>query len=166
MALGLLTVHFLGLAVFAGASFGVFGSDELAAHIWAGLISVMLVVFAHTMSYFYLVAMTSVIRKALAGESGPAVLVDDPRGAALFAKSRALRSRTTPWALAGMGAPMVAFILGGGAHTRAFPPIVHAGAAWIVLAGCVAAAAVVGLALLRQNRIVEAFQLAAAETRP
>ena len=64
-----------------------------------------------------------------------------------------------PWALGGMFAPMVAFILGGGAHTRAFPPLVHIGAGYLAFAGAVGAMLVVGIALLRQNRIVEAFQL-------
>lgn len=160
MALGLLTVHALGLAAFAFTCFGVPAAGSLAIHIWAGLIAVMLVVFAHTMSYFYLVAMTSVIRKARAGETGPPVLADDPRGAELLARSRRLKAGAGPWALGGMVLPMVAFILGGGAHTRAFPPLIHSGAGYLVLAWSVAAAVVVGLALLRQNRIVEAFQLA------
>ena len=101
MALGLLTVHLAGLAFFAYTCFGV-GDGTLAYHIGAGLIAVMLVVFAHTMSYFYLVAMTSMMRKALAGESGPAVLVDDPRGPELLARSRRLKASAMPWAMGGM----------------------------------------------------------------
>ena len=163
MALGLLTVHFLGLAVFAAASFGVFGPEALAGHIWAGLVAVMLVVFGHTMSYFYLAAMTSMMRKALAGQSGPPVLVDDPRGPELLARSRRLKASAMPWAMGGMILPMVAFILGGGAHTRAFPAVVHAAAGYLVFAFLILAALVVGLALLRQNRIVEAFQAAGAQ---
>ncbi|MYE43439.1 MAG: hypothetical protein F4X79_05340, partial [Acidobacteria bacterium] len=111
MALGLLTVHLAGLAFFAYTCFGV-GDGTLAYHIGAGLIAVMLVVFAHTMSYFYLVAMTSMMRKALAGESGPPVLVDDPRGPELLARSRRLKATAMPWAMGGMILPMAAFILG------------------------------------------------------
>ena len=162
MALGLLTVHLAGLAVFAYTCFGV-GSGTLAFHIGAGLIAVTLVVFAHTMSYFYLVAMTSMMRKALAGESGPPVLVDDPRGSELLARSRRLKASAMPWAMGGMILPMVAFILGGGAHTRAFPAIIHTAAGYLVFAFAVLAMVMVGLALLRQNRIVEAFQLAGGE---
>ena len=81
MALGLLTVHALGLAALAVTCFGGFGADSLAGHIWAGLISVLLVVFAHTMSTFYFVAMTSVIRKALAGGERPAGAPGTTRGA-------------------------------------------------------------------------------------
>ncbi len=165
MVLGLLTVHALGLAAFAFTCFGGFGSGSLATHIWSGLLSVLLVVFAHTMSYFYLAAMTSMLRKALAGESGPPALSGDPRGAALLARSRRLKAGAAPWGLGGMALPMVAFILGGGAHTRAFPPGIHSGAAYLVLAFTLAALVVVGLALLRQNRIVEAFQRA-TETPP
>ena len=157
MALGLLTVHALGLAAFAFTCFGVFAAESLATHIWAGLISVMLVVFAHTMSYFYLVAMTSVMRKALAGETGPPVLANDPEGRELLTRSRRLKAGAMRWALGGMVAPMVAFILGGGAHTRAFPAVIHTGAGYLVFAYTAIAALVVGLALLRQNRLVEAF---------
>lgn len=161
MALGLLTLHAVGLAAFAYTCFGLSGTgSSVGTHISAGLITVMVVVFAHTMSYFYLVAMTSVIRKALAGESGPAVLVDDPRGADLLARSRRLKKTASGWALGGMFFPMVAFILGGGAHTRAFAPIIHSAAGYLVFGWALAAAVVVGLALLRQNRIIEAFQLA------
>ncbi len=162
MVLGLLTVHLLGVGFFAWACLR--DPNALAAHIWIGLVSVMLVVFAHVMSYFYLVAMTSVMRKALAGETGPPVLVDDPRGPELLARSRALKAGVAPWALGGMFLPMIPFILGGAAHTRFFPPWVHAGAAWLGLAFLLAALTIVGLGLLRQNRIIEAFQLAAAPT--
>ena len=161
MALGLLTVHALGLAALAVTCFGGFGADSLAGHIWAGLISVLLVVFAHTMSTFYFVAMTSVIRKALAGETGPPALPDDPRGAELLARSRRLRASVTPWTFGGMLLPMAAFILGGGAHTRAFPAVIHSAAGYLILLFAAAAMVVVGLALLRQNRIVEAFEHAA-----
>ena len=160
MALGLLTVHLAGLIVFAYTCFGV-GSGTLAFHIGAGLITVMLVVFAHTMSYFYLVAMTSMMRKALAGESGPPVLVDDPRGPELLARSRRLKASAMAWAFGGMILPMAAFILGGGAHTRAFPAVIHTAAGYLVFAFAVLAMVMVGLALLRQNRIVEAFQACA-----
>lgn len=159
MALGLLTVHFAGIVVFAYTCFGV-GDGTLAYHIGAGLIAVMLVVFAHTMSYFYLVAMTSMMRKALAGESGPPVLVDDPRGPELLARSRRLKASAMPWAMGGMVLPMVAFILGGGAHTRTFAPVIHTAAGYLVFAFVVLAMVMVGLALLRQNRIVESFQAA------
>ena len=158
MVLGLLTVHLAGLIVFAYTCFGV-GSGTLAFHIGAGLIAVMLVVFAHTMSYFYLVAMTSMMRKALAGESGPPVLVDDPRGPELLARSRRLKSSAVVWAMGGMTLPMAAFILGGGAHTRAFPAVIHTAAGYLVFAFAVLAMVMVGLAL-RQNRIMEAFQAA------
>lgn len=160
MVLGLLTVHFAGLLVFAYTCFGV-GGGTLAYHMAAGLIAAMLVVFAHTMSYFYLVAMTSMMRKALAGESGPAALVDDPRGPELLGRSRRLKAGAAAWAMGGMILPMVAFILGGGAHTRAFPAVIHAAAGYLVFAFLILATVMVGLALLRQNRLVEAFQAAA-----
>ena len=165
MVLGLLTVHLAGLIVFAYTCFGV-GSGTLAFHIGAGLIAVILVVFAHTMSYFYLVAMTSMMRKALAGESGPPVLVDDPRGPELLARSRRLKSSAVVWAMGGMTLPMAAFILGGGAHTRAFPAVIHTAAGYLVFAFAVMAMVMIGLALLRQNRIVEAFQAAGTSSGP
>lgn len=155
MVLGLLTLHALGLAAFTYTCFGGAVRGALAPHIWAGLIAVLLVVFAHTMSYFYLVAMTSMMKKALAE-----VPADAP-GQALLARSRRLKASAMPWALGGMFAPMVAFILGGGAHTRAFPPLVHTGAGYLVFTFTAAAMLVVGIALLRQNRIVEAFQITA-----
>ena len=165
MVLGLLTVHLLGVAAFGFTCFGVFGSGSFAVHIWAGLISVMLVLFAHTMSYMYLVAMTSMLRKALAGENGPPALPGDPRGPELLGRSRALKASTARWALGGMFLPMVAFILGGGAHTRVFPAAVHSVAGYAVFAFLLVAVVVVGLALLRQNRLVEAFQSATDPTR-
>lgn len=163
MVLGLLTVHLLGLAAFGFTCFGVFGSGSFAVHIWAGLVSVMLVLFAHTMGYMYLVAMTSVMRKALAGENGPPAFPGDPRGPELLGRSRALKASAAPWALGGMFLPMVAFILGGGAHTRVFPAAVHSVAGYAVFAFLLVAVVVVGLALLRQNRLVEAFQIAAGQ---
>ena len=166
MVLGLLTVHLLGAAAFGFTCFGVFGSGSFAVHIWAGLISVMLVLFAHTMSYMYLVAMTSTMRKALAGENGPRAFEGDPRGPEFLARSRRLKASAAPWAMGGMFLPMVAFILGGGAHTRAFPAVIHSGFGYAVFAFVLGAVVVVGLALLRQNRLVEAFGLAAAETTP
>ncbi len=159
MVLGLLTVHLVGVGFYVFACLR--DPANLAAHIVVGLVAVMLVVFAHVMSYFYLVAMTSVIRKALAGESGPPVLVDDPRGADILARSRKLKAAVAGWALGGMFLPMIPFILGGGAHTRFFAPWVHSGASWLGLAFLLAAFVVVGLGLLRQNRLIEAFQLAA-----
>ena len=132
MALGLLTVHLAGLIVFAYTCFGV-GSGTLAFHIGAGLIAVILVVFAHTMSYFYLVAMTSMMRKALAGESGPPVLVDDPRGPELLARSRRLKSSAVVWAMGGMTLPDGRLHPGGGAHTRAFPAVIHTAAGYLGL---------------------------------
>lgn len=163
MVLGLLTVHLLGVAAFGFTCFGVFGSASFAVHIWAGLISVSFVLFAHTMSYMYLVAMTSMMRKALAGENGPAALPGDPRGPELLARSRALKASAAPWALGGMFLPMVAFILGGGAHTRVFPAAVHWLTGYAVFGFLLAAFVVVGLALLRQNRLVEAFGIAAGQ---
>ncbi len=163
MALGLLTVHLLGIGFFLWACLG--DPVALATHIRVGLVAVMLVVFAHVMSYFYLVAMTSVIRKALAGESGPPVLVEDPRGPELLARSRALKASVGRWALGGMFLPMIPFILGGAAHTRFFPPWVHSGASWLGLGFLLVAFAIVGLGLLRQNRLIEMFQIAAG-TQP
>ena len=159
MVLGLLTVHLAGLIVFAYTCFGV-GSGTLAFHIGAGLIAVMLVVFAHTMSYFYLVAMTSMMRKALAGESGPPVLVDDPRGPELLARSRRLKSSAVVWAMGGMTLPMAAFILGAPTPGRSRPSSTPPRDTWCSRSPSLAMV-MVGLALLRQNRIIEAFQACA-----
>jgi len=115
---------------------------------------------AHGWGYSDRVGVASMMRRALARGGGPAVLGDDPRGPELLARSRRLKASAMPWAMGGMILPMAAFILGGGAHTRAFPAVIHTAAGYLVFVFAILATVMVGLALLRQNRIVEAFQAA------
>ena len=153
MTLGLLTLHLVSLvAIAATVLYGIYipeGGGALGRHLYAGLITVMLAVFAHTMTYFYFVGMSSSIKKAVE-EFG--------RGHDELKQARRLKVKVFPWAAVGMLLVMTTFILGGGAHTRAMPSWIHSGLGYLTVAYSLLALLVEGRLLFAQNRLVNQFQ--------
>lgn len=153
MTLGLLTLHVITIAaISASVVYGHHipeGGGALGRHLYTGLIAVMLGVFTHTMTYFYFVGMGSSIRRAVE-EHG--------RGKEQLQAARRLKAKVFPWAAVGMVVVMAAFIMGGGAHTRAVPAWIHNGLGYLTLAYSFLALFVEGRYLLQQNRLVNAFQ--------
>ena len=113
------------------------------------LIAAMLSVFTHTMTYFYFVGMGSNLKRAVQ-EHG--------RGMDRLNDSKRIKAKVLPWAFGGMGLLMITFILGGGAHTRAIPSIVHTGLGYLALVYSGVALIAEGYYLLQQNNVVNTFQ--------
>jgi len=101
---------------------GTFGA---AAHIRTALFGIVVVLFTHTMTLFYFVGTGSRIKKVVREHSLPVTLVD---------RTRRLKARLFPWLTFTPLVTMAAFIIGGGAHTRAVPGWLHGGLALGALA--------------------------------
>jgi hypothetical protein len=153
MTVALLTLNAISLAtiavtVFYGNAIPQ-GGGMLGRHLMMALIAILLAVFTHTMTLFYFIGVGSSIRNAVR-ETGV--------GAGELDQSRKLKSRVFPWTAAAALALMVAFILGGAAHTRALPSWVHGSLAYLALALNAAALVVEARYLFRQNRVVYELQ--------
>ena len=153
MTIGLLTLHLLSIiGIVITVFYGIHiprGGGAFGHHFLYALGASTLAVFTHTMTYFYFVGMTGNLKRAVE-EHG--------RGKDRLAESRRIKAKAMPWAFGGMLLLMVAFILGGGAHTSAVPGWVHGGLGYSALALAVVAFLVEGYYLLRQNSLVNAFQ--------
>ncbi|MFQ5790829.1 MAG: hypothetical protein ACE5JI_10175 [Acidobacteriota bacterium] len=162
MTIALLTLNVLTLAAISVTVFyGTLiphGGGALGEHLSWGLLTVLLGVFTHTMTFFYFIGVGSSIRRAVE-EFGV--------GAEYWRTSQGLKGRVFAWAGAGMLLLMVTFVLGGGAHTRAFPGWVHSVPGYLALVFSVVALGVEAHYLFRQNRTVNDFNrlLAANQVR-
>ncbi len=153
MTIALLTLHLISIGILAVTVFyGIHipdGGGAFGRHFMLALISALLAVFTHTMTYFYFVGMSGNLKRAVQ-EHG--------RGEERLLESRRIKSKVLPWAFGGMFLLMVAFIMGGAAHTRAVPGWIHGGLGYLALAYSLVALLVEGYYLLKQNTVVNAFQ--------
>jgi hypothetical protein len=165
MALALLTLNLLSLlALGATAYWGHVipqGGGALGRHLTLALIATLLALFTQTMTFFYFIGIGSSIRKSVQATG---------LGAELLRQSRWLKAQVFPWAAGAMGLLMIAFILGGAAHTRVLPGWVHGGLGYLAVAVSVAAFFLEARLLLRQNLLLNEFNrkeaVAAPEANP
>ncbi len=153
MTIALLTLHLISIGILAVTVFyGIHipdGGGAFGRHFMLALISALLAVFTHTMTYFYFVGMSGNLKRAVQ-EHG--------RGEERLLESRRIKSKVLPWAFGGMFLLMVAFIMGGAAHTRAIPSWIYGGLGYLALGYSLVALLVEGYYLLKQNTVVNAFQ--------
>jgi len=149
MTVALLTLNVISLATIAATVFygNIIpqGGGALGRHLTLGLIAILLALFAHTMTFFYFIGVSTSIRNAVQ---------DTGVGNDQLRQIRLLRSQVFPWAGGAMLALMIAFILGGAAHTMAVPGWVHGGFGYLAFMSGLVAFIVEALYLMRQNRVV------------
>jgi hypothetical protein len=102
-------------------------AEELNAggHIRFALFGIVVILFTHTMTLFYFVGTGSRIKKVVREYRLPADF---------FQRTLRFKSRLFPWLTFTPLVTMVAFIIGGGAHTRFLPGWVHGTLALAALA--------------------------------
>ena len=149
MTVALLTLNVISLATIAATVFygNIIpqGGGALGRHLTLGLIAILLALFAHTMTFFYFVGVSTSIRNAVQD----AGVGDDQ-----LRQIRLLRSQVFPWAGGAMLTLMIAFILGGGAHTMALPSWIHGVFGYLAIISGLVAFIAEALYLMRQNRVV------------
>ncbi|MFQ5877913.1 MAG: hypothetical protein ACE5JH_09545 [Acidobacteriota bacterium] len=119
----LATIALLGWTVYQGFR-TTSGALDAGTHIRFALFGIVVVLFTHTMALFYFVGTGSRIKKVVARYRLRAEFVE---------RTRTLKARLFPWLTACPLVTMAAFIIGGGAHTRALPPWMHGGLALAAL---------------------------------
>jgi hypothetical protein len=126
-----------------------------SAHIRFALFGIVVVLFTQTMTLFYFVGTGSRIKK----------VVQQYRLSPLFVeRTRRLKSRLFPWLTFTPLVTMVAFIIGGGAHTRVLPAWVHGLLALLAL-GMNLVTAAVAVACISDNIVlIEEIDAALPET--
>ena len=131
MSIALLTLALMGTLMLLGSmlnGYGVPGNRAAVAnHFLLSLVATLVLAMAHSFIMFFLLA-TGVEMKEMekAGEWG-----DSFRRRLVAIKSRVFPAMTLALLLV-----IVNFMLGGAAHTRAVPALVHEGVAWTTFAVC------------------------------
>lgn len=120
------------------------GSLDAGAHIRFALFGIVVILFTQTMTLFYFVGTGSRIKK---------VVHEYGLGAELVARTRAFKERLFPWLTFTPLLTMLAFILGGGAHTRVLPGWVHGGLAIAALLMNIVTA-LIGLRCIADNVVL------------
>jgi len=110
-------------------------------HIRFALFGIVVILFTHTMTLFYFVGTGSRIKKVVREYRLP---VD------FFQRTLRFKSRLFPWLTFTPLVTMVAFIIGGGAHTRVLPGWVH-GTLSLVALGMNIVTAVLALQCIAAN---------------
>jgi hypothetical protein len=109
------TVLLLGWIVYEGYRISAEQANA-SRHIRFALFGIVVILFTHTMTLFYFVGTGSRIKK---------VVREYHLSADLFRRTLRFKSRLFPWLTFTPLVTMVAFIIGGGAHTRVLPGWVH-----------------------------------------
>jgi len=120
----LASVVVLGMITYDGYRTAA-GTLAAGAHIRFSLFGMVIVLFTHTMTLFYFVGTGSRIKKVVREYALPQGIVD---------RTRRIKARLFPWLTFTPLVTMAAFIIGGGAHTRAVPGWVHGVLALLALA--------------------------------
>jgi 4-hydroxybenzoate polyprenyltransferase len=130
MSIALLTLALVGTLALLGSMLGGYAVPASRAavgpHFLLALVATLLLVMAHSFIMFFLLA-TGVEMKEIERLGGG----DSIRRRLIAIKSRAFPSMTLALLLV-----IVNFMTGGAAHTRAVPPLVHEGLAWLTFAVC------------------------------
>lgn len=100
------------------------GDLNAGVHIKFALFGIIIVLFTHTMALFYFVGTGSRIKKVVQQYGLPPDFIH---------RTRIFKSRLFPWLTFSPIVTMIAFIIGGGAHTRVLPGWAHGGLALIAL---------------------------------
>jgi len=142
MAIGLLTLAATGtvaLALTIVLGYRASGAPEwIRHHFLLALGTTTLLVMAHSFIMFFLIA-TGVELKNMEKERG--------WGDTFRKRTVAMKSRVFPAMTLALALVMANFILGAGVHTRALPPWIHEGLAWLTLVVC-------GVTLWREYRVL------------
>ena len=120
------------------------GAIATGAHISFALYGIVVILFTQTMTLFYFVGTGSRIKKVVQEYRLPR---------SYFDRSRRFKSRLFPWLTFTPLATMIAFIIGGGAHTRVLPGWIHAALALIAL-GMNIATCVLALQSIAENVVL------------
>jgi hypothetical protein len=112
----LITFNFASMAFLVWAMVSGYQGIAVRTHIIIALGATALSVFAHSLTMMYTFAVGRMIRQAVEKASLLQKYISD---------SKQYRKRVMRFALSAMVFVMLNTILGGGAHTRAFPLIVH-----------------------------------------
>jgi hypothetical protein len=131
MAIALLTLAFVGTLAFLLSLLVGYGvpvqRPPVGTHFLLGLVATLLLVMAHSFIMFFLLA-TGVEIKEMEKAGGWG---DSFRRRLVGIKTRVFPAMTLALLLV-----IANFMLGGAAHTRALPPVLHEGVAWTTFAVC------------------------------
>ena len=131
------------------------GSLAASAHIRFALFGIVVVLFTQTMTLFYFVGTGSRIKKVVQRYGLAASLVE---------RTRRLKARLFPWLTFTPLLTMAAFIVGGGAHTRALPGWIHGLLALLALAMNLITAVVAVVCISDNIVLIEEIDAALPET--
>jgi hypothetical protein len=113
----------LGLVTYQGYRISGGGTDA-TTHIRVALFAIVVVLFTQTMTLFYFVGTGARIKKVARRYALDPMLPE---------RTKRFKARLFPWLTFTPLVTMVAFIIGGGAHTRVIPGWVHGGLALVAL---------------------------------
>jgi hypothetical protein len=151
MSISLLTLALVGTLGFLWSLVGgyaVHGAPlTVRAHFVVALFSTLILVMAHSFIMFFLIA-TGVEMKDMEKEHG--------WGDTFRRRTIALKGKVFPVMTLALLLVVANFILGAPTHTRALPPLVHAGLSWLTFVVCL-------IALLREYQVLGANNLLIAE---
>ena len=131
MSIALLTLALFGTLAFLASllsGYGVPGNRAaVGGHFLMSLVATLLLVMAHSFIMFFLLA-TGVEIKEMEKSGG--------WGESFRRRLIGIKSRVFPAMTLALLLVIANFMLGGAAHTRAVPPVVHEGLAWTTFAVC------------------------------
>jgi hypothetical protein len=132
MAIALLTLALVGTLSLVGSIVGGYrvpwGAPALMrAHFLLALVTTMLLVMAHSFIMFFLIA-TGVEMKDMEKERG--------WGDSFRKRTVVMKGKVFPVMTLALLLVIANFILGGAAHTKAMPAVVHEGLSWTTFAVC------------------------------
>ncbi len=139
----LATIGLLGWVTYEGYRTSA-GAVDPGSHIHFALFGIVVVLFTHTMTLFYFVGTGSRIKKVVREYQLPGTL---------FERTVRFKSRLFPWLTFTPLVTMLAFIIGGGAHTRVLPGWIH-GVLALAAFGMNMVTSVIALQCIAQNVIL------------
>jgi hypothetical protein len=149
MGRALLIVGWLGtVGLVASAVLGyLFGTTmpNVQPHLLVGLVSCLLLLFAHSWVMFYLIGTGKAIKDAV---------VENKLTAELHERTKEFKNQTYPWLMAAMGLAIATFVLGGGAFAGALPSWIHVVLFYVTLAVQVRTLVLEGRVLLRNENLM------------
>ena len=131
MSIALLTLALLGTLTLLWSIVGGYrvpgAALAMRSHFLVSLLSTLLLVMAHSFIMLFLIA-TGVEMKDIEREKG--------WGDSFRRRTVVMKGKVFPVTTMALLLVIANFILGAAAHTRAVPPIVHEGLAWLTFAVC------------------------------
>ncbi len=150
MAIVLSTILIVGFAALAGA--GALGyalradAARFANHFHLALVATLLGVFGHAMTMFYFIGTGKAIKE---------VVRERNLDAEILRATRRQNMRASSWATLATACLMSLFIMGGGTHTGAIPPLVHEASFYVTLVVSGAASFIEIRLLAEQNALAD-----------